>query len=180
MAVETEKYLFLENLTHERSVFRAANGKFVWEPNGRVGSIVEVPERVVNDPFMRRNLKRERLRLLTDKEAAARQEQLVLPDEAEVTNLDLIQEALSKGASEKSGSRYRRDDLPDSGRERGEISSDEIWDAHREEVGQPRTVRRSGTDPVAEDLGVDGPLAPEAVLTKTVKQGEWTPDTDKK
>jgi hypothetical protein len=173
---------FVENMTEHYSVFHHSptGAKFAFERHGVVGSVVEVPERVLKDPYFQRAIKRGKLRVLKSDEAEEVMASLVLPDRARVSSIDLLQQALEEGASEKSGSRYVRDDLPESGREVGEISQEEVWEAHRTEhgIGEPKRVKPAGVPDLQESpTDIGGPLPPEQVLTSPVKQGEWTSDT---
>lgn len=193
--IEGTNTFFVENLSDNYSVFRhsATGVKFAFERRGVIGSVIEVPEKVVNDPYFQRAIKRGRLRILDRDEAAQVMQNLRLPEEGQQTSLDLIQEALSEGAAERSGSRYVRDNLPDTGRELGEIAQEDIWQRHREETGTaPSSVVRSASGPARSPRGpaevsdsvmlrsptdIDGPLPPEVTLTEPVRQGEWAPDT---
>lgn len=190
-----EKTLFVENMSDNYSVFHHSptGVKFAFERHGVVGSVVEVPERIANDPYFQRAIKRGRLRVLDREEAYRAMAELRLPEEGQQTSVDLIQQALEEGAAEKSGSRYVRENLPETGREMGEITQEQIWGRHRTEAGtvvrsaassasvvphvpiEPAevsegTLMRSPTD-------ITGPMPPEQVLTEPVKQGEWTSDT---
>lgn len=176
--LERGEYVWVENLRSGPSVFRHSVGTFRMAPGGYVGAVIEVPARIARDPFFRRSKDRGHIKVLSETEAYQRMEDLEeLPIDGD--GIDRIEEAMADGAMDSLGNRYRRD-VPDTGRESKEISSQEVWAKKRSGKDEPRTVRRSGnSEPVSEQGGdiLEGPVLGKQVLTEKVKEGEWTPDT---
>ena len=166
--------VFVENLDSSKSRFRhtLSGATFLWEPEGIVGSIQQIPRRVESDPWFQRAYARGKLKKVPIEELEERQAGLQIVAN-ETSALDQIQQALAEGAGEKSGSRYVREGLSDFGRETGEISPEEVFGAKKQSQG-PQRVRRSGSiDPVLpSETEPSGP----GVVTAPVREGEWRPD----
>lgn len=180
--------VWVENLKTGDSVYRSSRTQdpYPMTPNGMVGSVISVPVKVAKEAYFRRAVSRGALKLLTDDEAAAREEELVLAEDEAVAETERTMEALEKGASE-SGSRYKRKGLSDDGSEGKSVTAREVWENRKpaEAPGQvrkstagksSRTAAKDITAPaIPSDQVPDGPIP--AVITETVKEGEWQSDT---
>lgn len=170
-----DENVWVENLRTGDSVYRSDRTKdnYKMTGNGLVGSVISVPVKVAKEASFRRNFTRGVTRLLTDKDAQAREEDLVFRDEGESQH-DRTMQALEKGASDV-GSRYTKKGLSDDGTEGQAISAKQIW--KRESNKGPSSVRRSDikAEPLASDEIPDGPMP--AIVTDTVHEGEWQSDT---
>jgi hypothetical protein len=183
-----DQNVWVENLKTGDSVYRSArtNDPYPMTPNGVVGSVISVPVKVAKEAYFRRAISRGALKLLTDDEAFAREEDLVLAEDEAGKEVERTMEALEKGASE-SGSRYKNKNLSDDGSEGKSVTAREVWE-NRKPAEAPGTVRQSkaatASDRAAKDITApaiasdevpDGPI--EAVITAPVKEGEWQSDT---
>ena len=170
-----DQNVWVENLKSGDSVYRSdrSGDAFPMTGNGLAGSVISVPVKVAKEAYFRRAVSRGAMHLLTDDQAAAREEELVFVDDSEAV-VDRTMEALEKGASE-SGSRYKRKDLTDDGSEGKSIPARQVW--KRESTKGPSTVRRSDIKAPAVPLDEvpDGPIP--AIITETVREGEWQSDT---
>jgi hypothetical protein len=190
-----DAYVWVESLMTSPSTFRhrPTGNVFKWEGSGYLGCIIEVPVRVARDPFFRRNINRERLRFVDENYALDRNDDMPFRDDVDPSTgrpfdpaVSQIMDALAPGAMENLGGRYKKGlNLPELGRERGEIDPSDIWgpDAGKAlpaatSPQQPRQVRRAGEqiDPVngvaSSPTDVGGPKRPEDVLTERAHEGD--------
>lgn len=178
--------VWVENLKSGDSVYRSdrSGDAFPMAGSGLVGSVISVPVKVAKEAFFRRSVSRGAIKFLADEDAAAREEELTFVDETEA-EVDRTMEPLEKGASE-SGSRYKNKNLSDDGSEGKSVTAREVW--ARKPAEAPGQVRRSSasesSDRAAKDITApalgsdevpDGPIP--AVITETVREGEWKSDT---
>lgn len=163
---DEEQFEFVENLSNSKSHLRTARGHWVWEPHGFVGSIQEVPRSLKQDFYVRRAITRGRIRFLNSDEVTERMDQLVEREESAAPPATQILDAMKEGVSDQFG-RIKRD-VPDGGREMGEIDPSDVWSGKKPAPRQ-NTVRRASV-PSNE---LDKPLPPAQVLTDPVKEGEW-------
>lgn len=181
-----DQNVWVENLKSGDSLYRSnrSGDAFPMAGNGQEGSVISIPVKVAKEAFFRRSVTRGAMRLLTDEEAASREEDLIFVDDSQV-EVDRTMEALEKGASE-SGSRYKNKNLSDDGSEGKSMTAREVW--ARKPAEAPGQVRRSvakdASDRAAEDItapaiaNADVPAGPiPAIITETVHEGEWAPDT---
>src|SRR3990172_4711197 len=177
-----DQNVWVENLKSGDSVYRSdwSGDAFPMTGNGLAGSVISVPVKVAKEAYFRRSVSRGAIQLLTDDQAASREEELTFVDDSEAI-VDRTMEALEKGASE-SGSRYKNKNLTDDGSEGKSVTAREVWT--RKPAEAPGQVRRSSasessgraaediTAPaIASDEVPDGPIP--AIITETVKEGEW-------
>lgn len=181
-----DQNIWVENLKDGDSIYRSSRtgDAYPMTAHGLAGSVISVPVKVAKEAFFRRNITRGALRLLSDVDADAREAELEVVDDDEV-EINRTMEALEKGASE-SGSRYKKKDLSDDGSEGRSIPAREVW--AKTPKAAPGTVRRSeakeSSDTAAADITApavpsgevpDGPIP--AIITETVREGEWQSDT---
>jgi hypothetical protein len=170
-----DQNVWVENLKTGDSVYRSdrSGDAFPMSGNGLAGSVISVPVKVAKEAYFRRSVSRGAIKLLTDGEADQRESELVFVDDSDA-EVDRTMEALEKGASE-SGSRYKNKNLSDDGTEGTAIPARQVW--KRESTKGPSTVRRSDATAPAIPLSEvpDGPIP--AVITETVREGEWQSDT---
>lgn len=164
--------IWVENLLNSRSIFRDKD-KYEMEPNGYVGSVISMPVKVARNSYLRRAVTRGKIQFLSEADASARSKELVLRDDEDLSASRVL-ESLEKGASD-AGSRYTKKDLSDDGTEQGSISAQKVWSQPSEKGGSK--VRRSDIKAkvIASDEVPEGPI--EAIITETVKEGEWQSDT---
>jgi len=168
-----EETVWVENMLDGFSVFRGRDdNKYEMESHGMEGSLISIPAKVLRGhTYLIRKISEGKIRLLTDKEASARQEELIAVD-YDVQNATPLR-SLEKGAS--TADRFSVSDLPSDGEERQSISARQVWDSkNNPATQQPKTVRRSGGDTLSSDEPVE---LPKVVVTKPVKEGEWASDT---
>lgn len=165
--------IWVENLLNSRSIFRDKD-KYEMEPNGFVGSIISMPAKVARNSYLRRAVSRGKIQFLSEADASKRQKSLILREDEDLS-ASRVMESLEKGASD-AGSRYTKKGLSDDGTEQGSISAQKVWTKTTSDKGGSK-VRRSDIKAkvIASDEVPDGPL--EAVVTETVKEGEWQSDT---
>lgn len=181
-----EEAVYLENMLEGRSSFAGdrVHGQVSFMPHGYEGSVQQVPPSLLRNSDMRRRLSRKVVRRLSPEEAEARMSELAEWIEwspREGVNNPILK-ALSEGAD--TASRYTRDDLQDTGFERGQIDGNEVAkQLYGQKVNKTvKKVKRStATNPTAEVFDadvkrVDVVQSPEDVLTPRVKEGEMAPD----
>lgn len=169
-----DQNVWVENLKNGDSIYRSdrTGDGFPMTGHGLAGSVISVPVKVAKEAFFRRAVSRGAMQLLTDEEAATREEELTFVDDSQDV-IDRTMESLEKGASE-TGSRYKNKNLTEDGSEGRSIPAREVW--KRENSG-PATVRRSG-DHTAPAIALgdvpDGPIP--AIIEAPVKEGDpgWT------
>lgn len=165
--------VWVENLRESDSVYRSERTKdtYVMAPHGYLGSVVSVPVRVAKEPFFRRAVSRGVIRLLSDEEAARREQELAALPDPQDTDVNRIMRSLEAGASE-TGSRYVRKDLPEDGTERGSYTPGQVLKAR---ASKSKRVRSDTIQPKAQSD--DEPLEIKAVITERMKEGELPPHT---
>jgi hypothetical protein len=179
--------VWVENLKTGDSVYRSSRTQdpYPMTPSGVVGSVISVPVKVAKEAYFRRAISRGALKLLSDEEASAREEELVFAEDEAEAEVERTMEALEKGASE-SGSRYKKKGLSDDGAEGKSVTAREVWE--KKPAKGAGTVRKSKassassreaadiTAPaIPSDEVPDGPMPFE--MTEAVKEGEWKSDT---
>lgn len=175
---------WLENLTPHASRFSNKIGKFELEPNGYVGSIVEVERKVAFDPYVKRAIAGGKLRQITEREAVDRMEDLQIRPSRDAQANDNITRYLGEQDERASSTRYKVD-LPEVGSERTVATAEQVWQGAPVPSQHAQHTTRLASDPVTKSsssdpaLGPDGPiidkpiLDPSKVLTEPVKEGEW-------
>lgn len=184
---------WLENKTEHRTVFSSKIGKFDLEPNGYVGSIVEVERKVAFDPYVKRAMARDKLGVLTENEALIKMESLSIRPGLDDNRQDQLQRYLGEDVDKLS--RYKRDNLPEFGEQRAVTNADSVWTGnpgpsqHAEHATRLVDDSRAAAKEVSKDddfdpaLGpdhaiIDKPiLDPKAVMTAPAKAGDWATET---
>jgi len=163
-----EDLVYVENMLNGDSVFRGRDdNKYEMAPHGYAGSIVSIPAKVLRGhTYLLRKIGEGKILLHDEQSASTRQDELKYEDTGEFSGSPL--KYLEEGASE--ANHFTKEGLSDEGEQQGSISAREVWSNQRTE---PKTVRRSGDD-TSTNEAVE---LPKVVVTETVKEGEWTPDT---
>jgi hypothetical protein len=164
-----DETVWVENMLDGFSVFRGRDdNKYEMEAHGMEGSLISIPAKVLRGhTYLIRKISEGKIKLLTDKEASARQGELVATD-YDVNNATPLKN-LEKGAS--TADRFTVSDLPSDGEERQSISARQVWDSNNPKTAAPSTVRRSGS------AGEEPVELPNVVVTERVTEGEWQSDT---
>ena len=163
--MERGEFVWLENLKPNMSRFtQTATGQtYLWGPKGYAGSVLQVPKRVANDPYIRRAIDHGAVRLLGEREAEERLGELVIPDDVNPADrsASAIREALAAGASESLGTRYRKEGLSEFGESRKDIRADEVWGGGKTDPALPAPEPQGSGVPSAPTRPA-GPTAPGA------------------
>lgn len=181
--LEKGEHVWVENSANamSRFVHQPTGLKYLFEPYGIAGSVVEVPKRVANDPYFRRAVARGKLRVLTAEQAEERLASLKLPDETEEESYAArVAEGLSKGAAERTGSHYKREDLPEFGVSKSERTIEEVWGA----APTPKASTLAADVKRVPDAFDDNGLAPSPtdiegygeVEIERVREDGWDPE----
>lgn len=131
-ALERDGFVWVENLTPHPARFtqRSTGLTYEWERTGYAGSIAEVPRRIAGEPYIRRNLKRGRIRFVDPDEAEARNAELEPWEEGAqgaLSGREAILDALAAGADERVGKHFTREGLSDYGESRVPLKDTQIW-----------------------------------------------------
>lgn len=100
MNQQETREVWIENCTDYNSNFSSEKGTFKMTPQGEVGSIVSIDEKLQRDNYVTRAIQRKKIRVLSDEDAEQRMLMLVEPsNEAEHQHKELLK-YLGEGASD--------------------------------------------------------------------------------
>lgn len=140
MTTETENVFYLVNLSDHRSRFRHQEVNLEWDRAGLYGSVLEVSEDVASLPFIKGALRRNRLKLITDRvEYQELLETLELSESNPETSMNNLLEYMSEGSSEKT-SRFTNSNLSDYAESTRDYTPEQIFKTE----AKPKTVSRDG------------------------------------
>lgn len=132
---------WIENLMASTTIFTSNKGGFKLSANGIHGSVQPIEEALRNDPYVLRAVQRERIRFLTEEEAANRINNLVDEASSHDDHLSHLMESLGANASENNG--MYKIPLPDEAEPKGRGQTPaEIWAKSTNKPESPKNFQQ--------------------------------------
>ena len=166
--------VWIENCTDYNSNFTSERGTFKLAPQGEVGSIISVEEKLRRDNYLVRAIQRNKIRILSEEEAQQRMPMLVEPsDEADHQHKELLK-YLGEGASEITD-RYQKKLVEEAEPSGKRMSPEEIFktEGQGSQAASSKTVKRSDDH---EHKVVIEPVLGKGVLRPKAYEGDF-PET---